>query len=270
MIHRVDMGKPIQDVYHSRNLVIYKKQLVDLIETLSDKGLSPGTIEDTINDNKRFHLTFDDGYAEHLKIAKLLKNDFSLDKHECTFCINVGNSVLKKHSGMDLIYHIISMGKFEELVRYAKNKDWQVDSNIDSIKERYISLSPSEINEFISHFALDRCNIGELYLDEKKIKKLSELFNIASHGITHRDLRNHLEISKVEISDSKKRLEKIVGSDVPIMCYPEGKNDDEIQKITKRAGYEYGLSITHSKRNKYSIGRYCVNRQLDLFIKNLK
>jgi len=270
MIHRVDMDLPIDEQYHTRNVVISKERLMEIIELLLDKGLVPGTIEETIHDDKKFHLSFDDGYSEHLKIAKKLKKNFSLEKEHCTFSINVDNSINENYSGMDLIYNIIERKGLGELLTYAKNNDWKVDPNIDSIKEKYITLSPDEINDIRNKTDVRTSELKNLFLNGDQIKKLSDLFNIGSHGITHRDLRNHLDISKKEIHNSKRELETIIGSKVSTMCYPEGKNNKKVRSITKESGYGYGLSINHKKGDPFCVGRYCINRHLDRFMEDLK
>lgn len=270
MVHRICMESPIDESYYSRNLVISKDRLFEVIETLLDKGVTPGSIEETIHDNKKFHLTFDDGYSEHLKIAKILKKNFSLAKEHCTFCINVGNSLHGNYSGMDLIYNTIKRDGIDGVVSYAVNKDWNVDPNIKSIKNKYISLPPDEIKNFKNHFNFDVSKLESIFLDRNQIKNLSVLFNVASHGITHRDLRYHMDISEREILKSKKELEDLIESKVSIMCYPEGKNNKMIRKITKESGYEYGLSINNIVDDPFCIGRYCINRHLGRFLEEIR
>lgn len=55
--------------------------------------------------------------------------------------------------------------------------------------------------------------------------------------------------------ESKNILEKIIGDEVSIFVYPEGKSDDDLYKICKNGRYEYGLSIKHKSNNPFCIGR---------------
>ena len=98
---------------------------------------------------------------------------------------------------------------------------------------------------------------------------MSKLFNIISHGIYHRDLRYHKDISKNEILDSKKHLEKLCNNPIEVFCYPEGKNDEDIWQMCKDSGYKFGLSINHAPNNPYKIGRYCINRDIAELLRDL-
>jgi len=266
MIHRISTVIPIDKIYYFRNLVTPKERLMKIIESLIGNGVHPGSIKETLQDENKFHLSFDDGYREHLKIAKELKRVFSLKNEHCTFSINIGNSILEEYSGMDLIYEIISSGNANMLCEYLRERGYEFDLDIESIKEKYLALHPDEIKELIERIEEDDFRLKKLYLDRDQIKNLSKLFNVASHGISHRDLRKNIKISDKEISNSKKILEDIIGSEVEIMCYPEGKNNEKIRKITKDSGYKFGLSIDHEKDDPFCIGRYCINRELEKFL----
>ena len=81
------------------------------------------------------------------------------------------------------------------------------------------------------------------------------MLQISSHGITHRFLIDHKIESKKEILQSKLILEKLINQNIDTFCYPEGKNDIELQNYCKNAGYKYALSIRHEASNKFCIGR---------------
>jgi len=266
MCHRVSNGKKIDEHYYKRNLVIDENKLYDVIEYLYRKGLKPGTINESLHDPKRFHITFDDGYIEHLAIAKELKEKFSFNKNHCTFCINVGNSILRECSGMDLIYNIIKNDGINELLNYL---GINIEENVSYVKQRYIKFSPVEIKKLRDFFQECTSDINELFLDVSQIKELSSLFTIASHGISYRDLRYHIDKSKEEICLSKAELKRIIGLNVEIFGYPEGKNDKAVQKAIEKSGYKFGLSINHDEGNNFRIGRYCINRHLKEFMRDI-
>ncbi len=266
MCHRISNNQKIDEHYYKRDLVIEKGNLYEIIDNLYEKGLKPGTINESLHDSNIFHITFDDGYSEHLAIAKELKEKFSLNKFHCTFCINVGNSIHKEYSGMDLIYNIIKKVGIRELVNYL---GINIQENVSYVKQRYIKFSPVEIKKLRDFFQECTSEINELFLDVSQIKELSSLFTIASHGISHRDLRYHIDKSKEEIGLSKAELKRIIGLNVEIFCYPEGKNDKAVQKAIEESGYKLGLSINHDEENNFSIGRYCINRHLKEFMRDI-
>ena len=71
----------------------------------------------------------------------------------------------------------------------------------------------------------------------------------------HRDLCFHIQDSECEIRDSKAYLENVVQQEINIFCYPEGKNDTNLQEFCQKSGYTYALSVCHSKDNNFCIGR---------------
>ena len=93
------------------------------------------------------------------------------------------------------------------------------------------------------------------FLDKSEIIELSKIFKITSHGITHRFLNSHKKESEKEILQSKIILENITNQNIDTFCYPEGKNDNDLQNYCKKAGYKYALSIKHEENNKFCVGR---------------
>ncbi len=66
----------------------------------------------------------------------------------------------------------------------------------------------------------------------------AEGFEIGAHGVSHRTLYG-LPQSEIEheVRGSKGALEGILGSEVPMFCYPRGKYDQRVSEQLKAAGF---------------------------------
>ena len=269
MVHRIECSdSSFDELYYQRNLVFNIDDLIELINSILKSKYSFGTLKQSIETNNHLHLTFDDGYKEHLTVAKKLKKEYGLKKEYCSYAINIGNSLLSDFSGMDLIYSIIQNNSIEELCNYL-SINHQKNCNIECLKEIYIKKSINEIKSIKNSFKFDKEILKNQFLNKKEVIELSNLSNIISHGIYHRDLRYHKNFSKIKILNSKKHLEKLCNKPIEVFCYPEGKNDQEVWQMCKDSGYKFGLSIIHAPNNPYKIGRYCVNRNISELSRDL-
>ena len=261
MFHRVQIETyEIPRIYKQRNMLVETNELMSLIEKILDNGFKIGSIQDTLNEPSFFHLTFDDGFKEHLEIAHLIKKEYNFKPDSMTFSINAGNSLDKCFTGMDVIYQMVQNHDKEKVIDiFQLNKDDSDTNLISEIKERIIGMNPDELITLGEEFEFDKSALEGTFLNANEVKELSQLFNIASHGQSHRDLTNHLHISSREMKESKTALERLINKRVITFCYPEGKNNKALQDSCRRAGYKYGLSINHEDDNPCSIGRFCVN-----------
>ena len=107
--------------------------------------------------------------------------------------------------------------------------------------------------------------LSNLYLSSSEIVELDEFASIAVHGMTHRDLRYHLNQSEEEIRSSKKRLKSLLGHDLTVFCYPEGESNPSLHRYCRESGFTIGLSIRHEAKNDFCVGRYCMNRHFEEF-----
>ncbi|MGH9702189.1 MAG: polysaccharide deacetylase family protein [Candidatus Acidiferrales bacterium] len=66
----------------------------------------------------------------------------------------------------------------------------------------------------------------------------AEGFEIGAHSLTHRTLQG-LPVSEIEheVRGSKQALEGILGSEVPMFCYPRGRFDHSVSNQLKAAGF---------------------------------
>jgi peptidoglycan/xylan/chitin deacetylase (PgdA/CDA1 family) len=75
-------------------------------------------------------------------------------------------------------------------------------------------------------------------LTEKEIKELSEYHEIGAHTFTHRDLTSiSINEAEKEIRDSKIYLERVLGHEVNMFCYPKGKYNQKIKELVKKNGF---------------------------------
>lgn len=266
MIHRVyyDKEQKISPLYFDRDMVISYEKLKNIIEKYLEKGFKFGGIKECLeNPNKYFCLSFDDGFKEHLWVARDLVKTYSIKKEALLFAINVGNSIYYNFSGMDIIYHLAESNILSEAFEFfnLKISNNSLLTNIQKFKEHYMKQSPKILSNFYNRFSV---NLESNFLNKGEIKELAKISTICSHGITHRDLTYHIEQSKIEIVESKKVLEEIVGDKIDTFVYPEGKSDDILYNFFSEYEYTYCLSISNRKNNNFCIGRndvknYCNN-----------
>jgi len=115
-----------------------------------------------------------------------------------------------------------------------------------------------------------------LFLKKNQIEEIKELVNIQSHTVTHRKL-SELKSGEIEeeLSDSKKILEQLTGTQVDALAYPYGDYDGRVIETAKKY-YKYavisGGGIYHEGDDSYEIKRVYIPRELNLegFIKKIK
>jgi peptidoglycan/xylan/chitin deacetylase (PgdA/CDA1 family) len=57
------------------------------------------------------------------------------------------------------------------------------------------------------------------------------------------------ETARREISESKKKLEEVLGQSVPLFAYPYGETDDRVDALTREAGFEAAFATDHAPRD---------------------
>jgi peptidoglycan/xylan/chitin deacetylase (PgdA/CDA1 family) len=109
---------------------------------------------------------------------------------------------------------------------------------------------------------LDR---DEHVMTEEQILEIDRKgFELFSHGVSHPPLCQvpDKEIS-FELSESKKRLEQIVGHEIVGISYPHGAYDNRVIKAAQETGYQLGFTIQPSSAdmatNDLEVGRTCVS-----------
>ncbi len=100
--------------------------------------------------------------------------------------------------------------------------------------------------------------------DELKELSADPLVTIGSHTVTHPNditLLSPDEMQK-ELTDSKAELEKQLGKPVPFLAYPDGKNNQVVQDLSKACGYKMAFSI-HNQLAEESPNIMCVGRYIN-------
>jgi len=256
MYHRIELENTnsINDFYYKRNMVVSFSNLCKTIDYYLLSGYLFGNVENCLQNEKYFHLSFDDGFKEHLKVAELLKQKYQIEKQNVTFSINIGNSYFQNYTGMDLIYSIFEtkqQSKLFEIIKFNQTQSY----DFQIIKNLIFNFCKNELLELSNQFSDLHAKLKNTFLNAQEILELSKLFSIASHGITHRFLTSDLQNSEQEIINSKVYLETELNQIVDTFCYPEGKNNSTLHKFCQNAGYKYALSIKHEPENYYCIGR---------------
>jgi len=255
MYHRINTSKhqKINDWYFRRKMIVDINDLYNLIDSYKNKGYKAGNIKQCIENSNYFHLSFDDGFKEHLNLAYFLKEKHKLDHDSVSFSINISNSIKHDYTGMDLVYAILSNKLIDVLNSYLDTDFYPKD--IPKIKKHIASLQPEKLVKLSNHFKPLHKQLEGEFLKESEIIELSKLFKVTSHGVTHRFLTNHKKTSEKEVLQSKIILESIINQEVDTFCFPEGKNDADLQSYCKKAGFKYALSIKHQNDNNFCIGR---------------
>jgi peptidoglycan/xylan/chitin deacetylase (PgdA/CDA1 family) len=84
--------------------------------------------------------------------------------------------------------------------------------------------------------------ISPFYLKHKltkdEIREISEYHEIGAHTLTHRTLTSlPINEAEKEIRGSKIYLERILGHEVNMFCYPKGKYNQKIKEMVKKSGF---------------------------------
>jgi len=88
-------------------------------------------------------------------------------------------------------------------------------------------------------------------LEEHDIVEIDKNFEIGSHTLSHADLtRMSLVDAKKEIEGSKLYLEELLGHNVCMFCYPDGRYNRNIIKIVSDAGF---IAARTTKRGNFHL-----------------
>jgi peptidoglycan/xylan/chitin deacetylase (PgdA/CDA1 family) len=90
-------------------------------------------------------------------------------------------------------------------------------------------------------------------LSQSEIKNLSKDFEIGAHTLTHPHLSKiPLVQAAYEIRESKKYLEKVVGSKIVSFCYPYGDYNQEVVKLVKENDFKLARTIKRFSFEKHT------------------
>lgn len=86
---------------------------------------------------------------------------------------------------------------------------------------------------------------------------------VGSHGLTHVPLAcASADRVRIEVQESRDRLEEVLQLPVPGFCYPYGSHDDAAAAAVERAGYDYACATgPHAGPGRFRLPRYYVGQQ---------
>jgi len=102
------------------------------------------------------------------------------------------------------------------------------------------------------------------YMSQNQILEISQNnIEIGSHTLSHPNLIvMSIEEATNEITQSKTKIEEIIGKKVTSFCYPSGRYNDQISEIVKNSGYLFAVT-TNSGMAKFNsvfdLQRYRIN-----------
>lgn len=107
------------------------------------------------------------------------------------------------------------------------------------------------------------------YLTESQIADMIQNgIEVGSHTFSHPDLTTvSEEKAATELSESKSRLETLIGQSINSLCYPLGKANDAVESKAKLAGYQYAVTTQSGVAtfsNPLALNRYRVNRDTNI------
>ena len=235
-------------------------------------------------------LTFDDGIKDHLSVAEYLnKKNLSGIFFVSTFPL-IEKKILPVHQlhlllakrnikqVVNKFFEICSKFNNEDFIKFSNTKKYSYlynsvddEAKVKEVKKifnYFLNLSQKkQILKYMNKFFDINIKSSQFYLTIKDLKYMIDLgMVIGSHGYNHEPLNNlSIKKKKIEITGSKKFLEKKLKKDINYFCYPYGwkySYDKSSIKLLKSSGYKFAFNV--EKRivknsdllNKYEIPRF--------------
>ena len=173
---------------------------------------------------------------------------------------------------------------FREIVELNLNEYELKDKVIISFDDCSAALSDFAIPELIKRkfkavFYMPSAHIGDLnildieehamesvnLMDKTELQQLVKLgMEVGSHGEKHLRLDSVSEqLAFDDMLNSKKTLEKLLGTKIYSFAFPYGKIPENHKKLLRKAGYKYGLSIYTAFETDYALRRFAINEKDD-------
>ena len=259
-----------------------------LTEELRDGTLNPGAVA----------VTFDDGYANNLYLAKPL-----LERHEVPATVFVTSGMVGRDREFwwdELEAILLAPRKLPQALRleiegqtheWARIEDapnstqpsrseeaggrWEGqpgsrDGFYFSVWEKLKPLSPSarekaldDIRAWAGSFHSLRDSHRPLSRDELRALDGGAV-EVGAHTVSHPSLTKHpLDVQKQEIRDSKRWLDDFLGRSVRAFAYPYGDYSRATAAVVEQAGFDLACttqaSAVFSGNNSYELPRIAIN-----------
>jgi peptidoglycan/xylan/chitin deacetylase (PgdA/CDA1 family) len=251
MYHRVQSKKcpdieKFSDIYRIKETLVSEDVLREDIQFLLNQGWKSVSLEKLSQKEKAFHLSFDDGYVEHINVvAPALRK---LGIREATFSINTGTFEKGIFPPLDIIYFSVSRYGMANILKKLDLPDGlNLNDSLSLFKKITNKMTVKDIEDLPGRLSLSSDDISfikEQYLKPENIASLSYMgFGVCSHGFAHRDMRFHRKDSLIELIKSRKSLSNLLQKPVNAFCFPDGQYDSLLIGQCKKAGYETMLAI---------------------------
>ena len=231
--------------YKNEFQVISTDDLVDMFE----EGQSV--------DKKYAVLTFDDGYIDNYEVAYPVLKKFNLP---ATFFLTTDYLDNPQIPWWDEVAWLLKKSKINRI--NINNKVITIDKNnieisirsvlkeIKSEKQIPMAEKIGDIRKQCQMELTEDARTKNLFINWEQVKEMSDggMF-IGSHGVSHNILSHLDEKSQLsEISNSKSRLENMLGKTIETIAYPVGGPTayyDITKKIVSDAGFKIGFSFVN-------------------------
>jgi peptidoglycan/xylan/chitin deacetylase (PgdA/CDA1 family) len=195
--------------------------------------VSPSDVENGLEANEKYGcITFDDGYANNLRILDTLR-EYGVP---ATIFVSTAHVAEGKRFWWDTIY--------AERRRRGASAD-AIDREIESLKIRTFSAIEAYLErEFGRRSSVPRGDLDRpLTPHELKALALDELVTIGNHTMDHAILTT-LDPDEIrdQIVGAQNYLRDLIGTDVRTIVWPNGRYNATVLQITREAGLTCGFS----------------------------
>ena len=229
--------------FHTVNPNCFEQQIKHLVKYYKIIPLS----EIFSKNKKSIILTFDDGYKNNLEYAYPILKKYKVPATLFIACDFIDKNLF---AWWDRLEH--SRKKIN--LKFLKNNSpEEIEKNIVELTGFKINAKkPSEYD----------------FMNWKDVKKITDVFEIGSHTLTHPILTNiPLREAEKEILESKKKIEKKLGKQIVSFAYPNGDHNDSLIGLVAKSGYDYAVIYDKGKNtsaNRFNLHRRGINVNDDL------
>lgn len=208
-------------------------------------------------------ITFDDGYADNAEVALPILKEFGLS---ATFFIAVGFlnggrmwndtviETIRTIDSRDIDLTDVGLDVYD--ISSTIKKQETIESIITSIKHAPQDKR-QEFVEIIAEKAADQLP-ANLMMSSEQVKMLHRSgMEIGGHTVTHPILSTlDSEQAMEEIKQGKVLLESIIGTNIKLFAYPNGKPDidylEEHVEIVRRVGFDAAVSTESGVSDRFT------------------
>jgi len=127
---------------------------------------------------------------------------------------------------------------------------------------------------FVLFITTDFINQKQLYLNWDEIRKMTDLAEIGSHGVTHRDFVDLTdEELKKELFESGEKIKKEMGKKPIALSFPHGKYNQKIKDLVRETGYKFAVTTKRGEadlKDKFELKKITIYPTDDMMLFKLK